>query len=139
MKNAFAKINTSEINNVTRKDNKSMKNNTITLTANNLRLCSAILNALNDYHAQRTPDEDFSSSYNASDVRNQKAIMARYEYIEEQKALLRDALEEQDEDFDFFAYLDERNISNPRLRKILEHELEAYWDEVAYANESAKA
>ena len=139
MKNVSTKNNAAEINNATRKDNKSMKNNTITLTENDLRICSAILKALNDYHAQRTHDEDFSSAYNASDVRNQKAIMARYEYIEEQKALLRDALEEQDEDFDFFAYLDERNISNPRLRKILEHELEAYWDEVAYANESAKA
>ena len=128
MKNVSTKNNAAEINNATRKDNKSMKNNNITLTENDLRICSAILKALNDYHAQRTHDEDFSSAYNASDVRNQKAIMARYEYIEEQ-----------DEDFDFFAYLDERNISNPRLRKILEHELEAYWDEVAYANESAKA
>ena len=139
MKNVSTKNNAAEINNATRKDNKSMKNNTITLTENDLRLCSAFLNALNDYHAQRTPDEDLSSAYNASDVRNHKVIMERYEYIEEQKALLRDALEEQDEEFDFFAFLDEHNITNPRLVKILEREFESYWDEVAYANEYAEA
>ena len=116
-----------------------MKNNTITLTENDLRLCSAILNALNAYHAQRTPDEDFSSAYSTSDKCRREEAMERYEYIEEQKALLRDAIEEQDDDFDFFAYLDEHKITNPRLRKMLEHELEAYWDEVAYANESAEA
>ena len=52
---------------------------------------------------------------------------------------VREWLEKQDEEFDFFAYLDEHKITNPRLRKMLEHELESYWDEVAYANESAKA
>ncbi len=138
MKNVFAKNNAAEINNVTRKDN-NMKNSTITLTANDLRLCSAILNALNDYHAKRTPEEDFSSAYITSDKCRREEVMEHYEYIEEQKALLREALDEQDEEFDFFAYLDERNITNPRFRKMLEHELEAYWDELAYANESTKA
>ena len=116
-----------------------MKNNTITLTANELRLCSAILNALNDYHAQRTPDEDFSSAYITSDKCRREEVMERYEYIEEQKSLLRETIEEQDEEFDFFAYLNEHSITNPRLVKILEREFESYWDEVAYANESAEA
>lgn len=116
-----------------------MKNNTITLTANDLRFCSAILNALNDYHAQRTHDEDFSSAYSTSDKCRREEVIERYEYITEQKYLLREALEEQDEEFDFFAYLNENKITSPRLRKMLEHELEAYWDEVAYANESAEA
>ena len=116
-----------------------MKNNAITLTENDLRICSAILNALNDYRAQRTPDEDSSSAYCTSHNCRREEVIERYEYIEEQKALLREALEEQDEEFDFFAYLDEYKITNPRLRKMLEHELESYWDEVAYANESAKA
>ncbi len=137
MKNAFTKMNATEINNVTRKDNKSMKNNTITLTENDLRLCSAILNALNDYRAQRTPaaDEDFSSAYSASDECRREEIMERYEYIEEQKALLRNAIEE-NEDFDFHAYLDENSITNKRLRKILDREFDAYWDEVMYAEEN---
>lgn len=139
MKNAFTKINANEINNVTRKDNETMKNNTITLTANDLRLCSAILNALNDYHAQRTPDEDFSSAYSTSDKCRREDIMKRYEYITEQKNLLCEAIEEQDEEFDFFVYLEDHNITDYRLVRILEREFESYWDEVAYANESAEA
>ena len=139
MKNAFVKNNANEINNVTRKDNKFMKNDTITLTENDLGLCSAILKALNNYHAQRTPDEDFSSAYSTSDERRHEEVMERYAYITEQKNLLREALEEQDEEFDFFAYLDDHNITDPRLVKILEREFESYWDEVAYANESAEA
>ncbi|MBQ8249089.1 MAG: hypothetical protein IJY93_04305 [Clostridia bacterium] len=135
MKNAFTKINETEINNVTRKDNETMKNNTITLTENDLRLCSAILNALNDYRVQRTPGEDFSSAYSTSDERDHEAIMERYEYIEEQKALLRNAIED-NEDFDFHAYLDENGITNKCLRKILDREFDAYWDEVMYAKEN---
>ena len=139
MKNAFTKTNANEINNEMRKENKTMKNNNISLTENDLRLCSAILKALNGYHAQRTHDEDFSSAYSTSDKCRREEVMERYEYITEQKYLLREALEKQDEEFDFFAYLDEHKITNPRLRKMLEHELEAYWDEVAYANEYAEA
>lgn len=139
MKNAFVKNNANEINNVTRKDNETMKNNTITLTTNDLRLCSAILNALNDYHAQRTPDGNFSSAYITSDKYRREEVMERYEYITEQKNLLREAIEEQDEEFDSFAHLNEHSITNPRLVKILEREFETYWDEVAYANESAEA
>ena len=116
-----------------------MKNNTITLTANNLRFCSAILNVLNDYQAQRTHDEEFSSAYITSDMRRREEVMERYAYIEEQKSLLREAIEEKDEEFDFFAHLEDHNITNPRLVKILEREFETYWDEVAYANESAEA
>ena len=137
MKKVFTKTN--EINNEMRKDNKSMKNNNITLTENDLRICSAILKALNDYHAQRTHDEDFSSAYSTSDKYRREEVMERYAYIEEQKSLLREAIEEQDEEFDFFAHLDEHNITNPRLVKILEREFESYWDELAYANESAEA
>ena len=128
MKTVSTKVNATEINNVTRKDNETMKNNTITLTENDLRLCSAILNALNAYHAQRTPDEDFSSAYSTSDKCRREEAMERYEYIEEQ-----------DEEFDFFAFLNEHSITDPRLVKILEREFESYWDEVAYANESAEA
>lgn len=112
-----------------------MKNNNITLTENDLRLCSAILKAFNDYRAQRTPDEDSSSVYSTSDECDHEAIMERYEYIEEQKALLRNAIEE-NEDFDFHAYLDENGITNKRLRKILDREFDAYWDEVMYAEEN---
>ena len=135
MKKVFTKINAAEINNATRKYNKFMKNNNITLTENDLRICSAILKALNDYHAQRTHDEDFSSAYSTSDEHDHKAIMERYEYIEEQKALLRNAIED-NEDFDFHAYLDENDITNKCLRKILDREFDAYWDEVMYAEEN---
>ena len=137
MKNVSTKNNAAEITNVTRKDNKSMKNNNITLTENDLRLCSAILNALNDYRAQRTPDtdEDFSSAYSTSDKHRREEVMERYEYIEEQKTLLRNAIEE-NEDFDFHAYLDENGITNKHLRKILDREFDAYWDEVMYAEEN---
>ena len=139
MKKVFTKINSNEINNEMRKDNKSMKNNNITLTENDLRICSAILKALNDYHAQRTPDEDFSSAYSTSDKCRREDIMKRYEYITEQKNRLCEALEEQDEEFDFFAFLNEHSITDPRLVKILEREFESYWDELAYANEYAEA
>ncbi len=138
MKNVSTKVNATEINNVTRKDNKTMKNTTITLTQNDLRLCSAILNALNDYRAQRTPaaDEDFSSVYNTSDKRDHSAIMERCKYIEDLKSLLREAIEEQDESFDFFAFLEEHGITDRHLRKILDREFDAYWDEVMYAEEN---
>lgn len=135
MKKVFTKINSNEINNEMIKDNKSMKNNNISLPENDLHLCSAILNALNDYRAQRTHDEDSSSAYSTSDERDHGAIMERYEYIEEQKALLRNAIED-NEDFDFHAYLDENGITNKCLRKILYREFDAYWDEVMYTEEN---
>ena len=116
--------------------------NSINYSNNDFEIFSIILKAMDDYWAQRTPnvyDGNSSSAYSTSGKCRREEVMERYEYITEQKKLLREALEKQDEEFDFFAYLDEHKITNPRLRKILEHELEAYWDEVAYANESITA
>lgn len=219
MKKVFTKINSNEINNEMRKDNKSMKNNIATRfiewankanrnssSAYSTMIIESIKEICQEFydHCNANPGEDFETAFRGTlmehvkgrdfgkmreDLRSlraeckslhdltggeygsdmlemiddlydetivqekmgelmaaedestagHKAIMERYEYIETQKSLLREVLEEQDEEFDFFAFLDEHNITNPRLVKILEREFESYWDEVAYANESAEA
>ncbi len=219
MKKVFTKINSNEINNEMRKDNKSMKNNIATRfiewankanrnssSAYSTMIIEPIKEICQEFydHCSANPGEDFETAFRGTlmehvkardfrqmreDLRSlraeckslhdltggeygsdmlemiddlydetivqekmgelmtaedestagHKAIMERYEYIENQKSLFRKALEEQDEEFDFFAYLDDHNITNPRLVKILEREFESYWDEVAYANESAEA
>ena len=221
MKKVFTKINSNEINNEMRKDNKSMKNNIATRfiewankanrnssSAYSTMIIESIKEICQEFydHCNANPGEDFETAFRGTlvehvkgrdfgkmreDLRslrseckslhdltggeygsdmlemiddlynetivqekmrelmtaededeastNHKVIMERYEYIEAQKTLLRDTIHEQTDDFDFFAFLDEHNITNPRLVKILEREFESYWDELAYANEYAEA
>ena len=76
------------------------------------------------------------SHYETSD---NSTISECRKYIKKQKTLLRNAIHEQNDDFDFGEFLTQNDITDYRLVKILEREFESYWDEVAYANESAEA